>query len=305
MPYFRSIMSKHKEFIIKNKPNGFSLEPMALRLLEAEAGLGKWDEQVIDDLRAEIFQRTDGVCFFADQIADDKTQRAIDDLADDWINTFGCFSLDALRVRFESRILHVSDDTTDFECFLNMYEGYKIVSYGKTRLVRDHEVSKQEALEKMSFHIEMCLDTDGSSEIQLLERIPALDAGLLSDIVKECLQRVAKLDVDGVVWYCKQASVFPDDLCASIFQSVQQLEDLDLPVDINSLSILLSLRYQTNFRKTYQIADDKQFRTMVSTAFDVVRFGLLQSDQDSVISTCERIEERKWRGREFLILSSK
>ncbi len=275
---------------------------MALRLLEAEAKLGNWDEQVIDDLRAETFRRTDGVCFFADQIADDETQQEIDDLAEDWLNTFGCFSLDALRVRFESRIQHVSDDTANFECFLNMYQGYKIVSYGKTRLVRDHEVSKQEALGKMSSHIERCLDTDGSSEIQLLERIPALDAGLLSGIVKECLQRVAKRDVGGLIWYCKQASVvFPDDLCVSIFQSVQQLENLDLPVDINSLSILLSLRYQTNFRKTYQIADDKEFRKFVSLGYDVVRSGLLQSDPDSAeaFPSCDSIKERKWKGGVF------
>jgi hypothetical protein len=152
---------KYKEFIIQNYPNGFIFEPMAIRLLEEKAGIGKWDDEVIDNLKTQAVKRQDGIYVFPEQIADEKTRREIVNTAEEWIATFGCFSLNVLRQRFQLKIQNLSDNILDFERFLDRlqeYEAYKHTYYSQnksvTRFTRAVGVAKDVALERIVSQIE-------------------------------------------------------------------------------------------------------------------------------------------------------
>lgn len=265
-------MSKYKTFIVQNRANGFTLEPMAIRLLESQANFGKWGDSVIADLKTKAIKRnTDGVYFFPEQIADKKTRKDIVDTSKEWIKTFGCFSLNSLFGRFQHKIRNIFDDISDFENFLNILEEdetYKTIWYppmtGKTRLVRAVKTGKETAIKIMKWHIEKLFDEqDTITESSLLEHIPALDPALLSSVVKEYLPNVSKQKNNDLLWYCRQHLSIPPDLSEKIISCIQQIENVDLPVSIAALQLLLSLAYQTHFMKTFDIADNKAFRTLV------------------------------------------
>ncbi|MGL6194534.1 MAG: hypothetical protein ACRC2T_06890 [Thermoguttaceae bacterium] len=290
-------MSKHKKFIIDNRPSGFTIEPMAIRLLESQANLGEWDDTVIEYLTIVAIRRADGVYFFPEQIADKKTQKEIVDTAEQWISKFCCFSLNSLREKFLSRTKNLSDDIADFENFLNALalqefecKAYESVWHPpqphKTRLIRAVGVSKDVVLIKLKGHIEELIEARCSlPEVQLLEHIPALDSDLLWEIVKEHLPHLTKQKHDGLTWYCKY-SLFPDDLSETITQCIQQLDNIDFPVHEDAMQLLLSLQYETNFMKTYNVADNKAFRALVSQHYD----GADRKWKGNVFSICQQSE---------------
>lgn len=288
-------MSKHKTFIIQSYPNGFSFEPMAIRLLESQANLGRWDDNVITALKAKAIKRNmDNVYFFPEQIASKKNRKDILDTADEWIKIFGCFSLAALRNRFQHIIHNLSDDILDFECFLSALqdnEEYKTIWYppmpvGRTRLVRDIRNDKEAATKLMASHIEELFDErDTIAEASILERIPALDSALLSAIVKEHLPFVTQQKNSDLLWYCRQCLSIPIDLSEKILSCVQQIENVDFPVSEPALQLLLSLAYQTHFLNTYNVGSGKAFRALIAQHFNA--------------------EERKWVGGIFSAVQEK
>lgn len=273
------MMSKHKAFLIKNYPNGFTFEPMTIRLLEAKANLGKWDDDIIDDLKNQIITRTmDNVYLFPEQIADSNTRIEVVNTAEKWIKDFGCFSLNALRERFQFRIKNLPDDDIfGFERFLELlheYDAYRTAWHpplppGKTRLTRAVGANKEIVMKKLASCIEELIDElHVPTEGQLLEKIPALDSTLLSTITKERLPFVMKTEYDGCTWYSKKETSIPVDLSEKIASCIQQIEAVDMLVTEDTLLILLSLVYQTNFMKSYHIPDNRSFRTLIEQHYD-------------------------------------
>ncbi|GHT10648.1 hypothetical protein FACS1894170_03080 [Planctomycetales bacterium] len=262
---------KYKEFIIQNYPNGFTFEPMAIRLLEEKAGIGKWDDETIDNLKAQAVRRQDGIYVFSEQIADEKTRREIVNTAEEWIATFGCFSLNTLQQRFQLKIQNLSDNILDFERFLDRlqeYEAYKHTWHNQNksvaRFTRAIGVAKDVALERIVSQIENVINVQlHATEYDIIEKIPALDTNLLSTIVKDRLPLVMKTESDGLVWYLKQEMSIPDDFGDKITEAIEQLEAVNVPVSEEALHVVLSLAYQANFNTTYQITDKKTFRNLV------------------------------------------
>lgn len=287
-------MCKYKEFIIQNRPNGFIFEPMAVRLLENESGFGKWTDDVLDALMIQMVQRkVDGMYFFPEQIAETETQIEMFIVAEEWIKNYGCFSLNALRQRFQLRIQNLTDDMPFFEDFLKMlpeHDAYSVVWHpplppGKTRLVRAIGANKDIAIEKLVSHIKDIIDEKYTlTEGQLIDYIPALDSTLLATLIKEHLPLVIKKEYDSCVWYCKNEIPIPDDLTEKIASCIQQVEALELPVNENALHLLLSLAYQTNFMQTYGIANTRSFKTLIERHYRGV--------------------ERRWKGGVFLVESN-
>ena len=172
---------------------------------------------------------------------------------------------------------------------LREYDAYTTIWYpplpiGKTRLTRSIGVKKDVVLKKLARCIEeiineFCSRTEG----QLLEQIPALDSVLLSTLVKDYLPLVTKVECDDLIWYCTNESSVPSDLGETIERCIQQIESVGLAVSEQTLHILLSLTYHTNFMKTYHISDFKTFRTLVTQYY----IG----------------PERKWKSGEFSIVN--
>ena len=290
-------MLKYKQFIIQNNPCGFTLEPMAVRLLEAKADLGKWGDDVIDGLKTQavkLKQSIGDVYLFPEQIADKNTQNEVVNTAKEWIKNFGCFSLNALHQRFQLRIQNLStDDIVAFENFLELlhkYKPYSIVWHppqppGKTRLVRANDVDRAVAIRKLAHNIEKLINEHFTlTEGQLFEYIPALDSTLLSTIIKEYLPFVLKTENIGCIWYNKKESSLPDDLSEKIVSCIQQIESVDCPVHEDALQLMLSLAYQTNFMKSYHIPDKRSFKNLIEQKY----YG----------------EKRKWKSHVFSIVTN-
>jgi hypothetical protein len=264
---------KYKEFVIKNYPNGFTFEPMAMRLIEEKAGIGQWDAEVIDELKSHAVKRQDGVYVFPEQITDEEIQLQMIDAAEDWIERFGCFSLSVLRQQFEYKIKNLSDHIEDFETFFNSLYGnepYKSVWYntpkGRIRFTRDAETSKDDALKTMTQRIETIIGENYGTvtEYTILEQIPALDAEWLAAIIKDHLPEIVKTVHDGLTCYQRQEELgIPEDFAETVSIIVHQLEDIDLLVCEVALHTVLSEYYRINFNKTYQL-EWKDFRRLVA-----------------------------------------
>ncbi|MDR0611479.1 MAG: hypothetical protein LBG58_15330 [Planctomycetaceae bacterium] len=258
----------HKEFLIEHYPNGFTFEPMSLRLLEERIGNGKWNDEIIKELQEQAFERSDGVYFFPEQIADDETCLNILITADDWIDRYGCFSLNALWQKYLPHIKNLTDNICDFEIFLvklQLYKCFNVYPVG-IRLARAIGTDRKLTEQKLVKHIQDRLDENygTATEHDILNHIPALDADLLSAIVKNYLPEVLQTEINGIICYQQQEVVgIPEDLTEKINETIIQIEAVKLPVSEDAMHVILSLTYQTNFNETYQIPNKKTFRQLI------------------------------------------
>jgi hypothetical protein len=260
----------YKEFIIDHYPNGFSFEPMALRLLENLAGQGKWADEIIEELQEQVFERSDGVYLFPEQIADEETRRNIINTAEDWIKRFGCFSLNALWEKYSSHIKNLTEYIDDFENFLDLLLPYTLIganaSKSKVRIMRSRGTNRQLMEQQLAQHIQNILEEKygTATEHDIVNNIPALDADLLAVLVKNHLPNIFKTDINEITCYQQQEAIgLPENLDEKINKIIIQLETVDLLVSDEAIHILLSLEYQTNFFETYQIPDWQTFYKVI------------------------------------------
>jgi hypothetical protein len=264
-----------KQLIIEKYPSGFSFEPTALRLVEGRIGYAP-NENDLDEMRREMFRCQNDVYLFCDHVADKKIQDEIKDTAEEWISEFGCFSLNALRDKYDRKIRNLSDDIGDFEAFLEkLYyplEAYQSVWFNphksKTRFTRSIGVSREVAIMKLTQYIEKIIDREYSAaDYEIIEKIPALNDDLLIAVIKEKMPQIVVTENDTMCFQLAEYHL-PDNLSEKIGEAIDKLETIHLEITQEALHVVLSFLYKTNFNKTYLLPDMRTFRKVVEKHYN-------------------------------------
>jgi len=261
-----------KDILLHEHPNGFTLEPMAIRLLKPLCG-NDWDDFTEGELELNTFCRKDQVRFFVDQITDTENQQRIVNTATGYLKEYGCFSLEKLRRDFKENLQNLSNDIENFEAFLQFImpsEQLKITKLNGVRVVRLKEKNMQECLEYLASEIKMFITgwcdkyNDSVSEDNLLEYLPAIDADMLTAIIKQYLPNILQNKSGHWISYQqKDTCSVPADFPEHLMKIVEQLESIGIDVTEEALHTAISLCYQFNFMQTYQLITAKEFRNLI------------------------------------------
>jgi hypothetical protein len=269
-------LTRVRQVILNEYPNGVIFSPMSNRLFENKVGI-ILDEAMQNALRKQMFRREDNVWLFPEMVANREIQDKIVNTLVGWLTEFGCFSISALRQQVAFEVHNLPDDIKEFEKFLLfLISEYTIASQIKTRtfsgvrIVRSRVADLNTAMTRLGHNIEVVLDAAGGivTETELLMEIPALDAVLLSAVVKDFLPHIFKTEMNGLICFSHVESLgLPDDFSTQLSETVQKLETLNLDVSETALHTALSLAYRINFSHVYQISDKKTFRNVVAQYF--------------------------------------
>ncbi|MDR2756725.1 MAG: hypothetical protein LBC20_13565 [Planctomycetaceae bacterium] len=215
------------------------------------------DEIDLGEMQQEMFQRQDGMYLFCEHVADIKTQKEIINTSKEWIGNFGCFALETLQKKYEQKIKNIAniDDFAVFvEELLFPFEECKTIDYQHIYLTRSTKISKDTALQKLADQIINIIDEKYSAtDYEIIERIPALNSELLAVVVKKNIPNIMKTVNAETVCYQKFEGNLPDDLSEKIREAIDKLKSVNLPDNLESLYIVLSLEYNYNFLERYNL----------------------------------------------------
>lgn len=271
-------LTRVRQVILNEYPNGVIFSPMSNRLMEDRMGIA-FDETVLTTLRKEMFRRFDDVWLFPEMVASEEIQHQIMNTLMMWLTDYGCFSISALSQQVAFKLHNLSDDIKEFENFLLFLAvGHTNAPQLKTRTWKGVRivylrggVDLTTVMARLGHNIEAVLDVAGGTvtETDLLMKIPALDAALLSTVVKDFLPHIFKTEMNGLICFSYIENLgLPDDFSMQLSETVLQLEALSLDVSETALHTALSLAYGINFNHVYQISDKKTFRNIVAQNFN-------------------------------------
>ncbi|MDR2171193.1 MAG: hypothetical protein LBP59_13700 [Planctomycetaceae bacterium] len=265
-----------KQQIIEKYPNGFSFEPNALRLVEGKIGYQP-DQSDLDEIKKEMFKRQDGVYLFCEQVADKETRDEIENTAEAWIKSFGCFSLDALRDKYNLRVRNLSNKIEDFEAFLGKLH-YPLEAYqsawfmphkDKTRFTRPVDVRREVVVAKLTQNIDKIIEEKScAADYEIIENIPALNKELLTAVIKENMPNIIATINNDTMCFQLAENHLPDNLSEKIREAIDKLETANLKITQEALHIVLSLLYKTNFNETYSLPDMRTFRNVIEQHYN-------------------------------------
>ncbi len=242
----------------RERPDGVSFDPMALRLLRQVVPFEDWQ---IEELKNEMFQLEDERWFCLDMIADDDIRLTIQKQATDWLEEYHCFSVDRLFENYYGGLRHVS--TPEYFAFFLQHLGLAVAEYGNggfytfrsTSILRDSLISIAKSIAKWQE------EADGILALDEIEgRLPYLTGEALEDIRTKFLPEIHIEEVGGVsCWRNLEAVHLPEDFADKLTDAVDTLLFLGKKVDTGHLEFALDLFYRTPFRETYNLMNRRVF----------------------------------------------
>ncbi len=243
---------------VRECPNGVSFAPMAVRLLRQKVPFEDWQ---IEDLKAAMFQLESGLWFFCEMILDDEVQLELEEQATEWLNDYGCFSVERLFKDFYGSFHHIAT-TEDCAIFLR-YLNFKVAVWGKEgHFCFLSQPNIDDNLEKISDTIaEWLEDADGTMTFNEIElAMPHLTTEALESIRKHFLPEVHEAEVGGVsCWRSTGSITLPDDFSEKLTTIIDTMVALDESVTVSKLGFALNLFYRIRFREVYALLYDDTF----------------------------------------------
>jgi hypothetical protein len=250
-------------------PNGFTFDTTAVRLL-SEKSCVEVDMGIQTALKRLMFRRNDNIYFLLDVVADAKTRKDIIDFADMLLDDHVCFEVSELYALFINSLnKKCVDSLENFEAFYNFISKRDVryaTHYG-TRIARVqnkgiHDLSADIAQEIISI---TCNEFGGViSEDDLRKHFSGFSAGLLANIIEEHAEELIKTRINGIVCYQSiDVLGLSDDFCATLAETLSEIDNLGLLPSEEVLHTALSLKMSLNFKVEYNIPDDKTFRRLI------------------------------------------
>ena len=91
---------------------------------------------------------------------------------------------------------------------------------------------------------------------------------LLDKIIKDYSDEVIRTNINDVICYqTLDALGLPDNLKDMIIETLDLIEDINLTPSVEVVHTVLSMKLSCNFKKEYNIPDDKTFKKIIETYF--------------------------------------
>jgi len=254
------------QVLLRDYPHGVSFTPTALRLLRLKVSV---KDSQIEDLKALMFQQKDGLWFFREMIADDKTQAALQRQATAWLNEYGLFSVEQLFVSFCHNLRHI-DTFEDLAAFLKTL-GFAVVTWRRGgSYCFQPSISldnwRVEQARKIVELLEAAGGTKALSEIQ--ELMPHLTVEALEGIRKHFLPEVFSADIGGLLcWRNAKTVHLPEDFAEKLTAVIDSLVALGQKVSVVNVDFALNLTYGVRFREVYGLPDKGAFMRLCAERY--------------------------------------
>lgn len=244
--------------LARERPNGVSFDPMALRLLRQIVSLEDWQ---IEDLKAAMFQFGNGLWFTREMISDDGTLLAFEGQALEWLKGHGCFSVVRLFEGFCGVLRHI--DTPEVCAAFLQHLGFKVAVRGTGGcFCFQPPPGLDDSLATISKTIAGWLEeADGTLTCNEIEQaMPHLTAEALDSIRVHFLPEIHKAEVGDVpCWRSTESITLPEDFSEKLTTIVDTLVGLEENVTARNLEFALNLFYRIHFRKEHFLLDSDVF----------------------------------------------
>lgn len=281
------------ETLVREYPNGVSLDPMAIRLLRQKISFEDWQ---IETLKAEMFQLSNELWFSREMITDDGTRLEFRGQATKWLMEFGCFSVERLLDIF-CGVLRNIDTPEKFASFL-IHLGLTVEMKSKIGLlcfIKPNSIWQQECLKNIANELTERLDeADGVLAFNDIEEMqPQLTAEALEGIRAQFLPDVHVTEVGGVpCWRSAEAVHLPEDFAEKLTTIVDTLFFLGEKISIAKLEFALNLLYRSHFRNEFILPDSDAFMRICAKHYQGVNDVFPKRKYRTAKDTSETIERR-------------
>ena len=254
--------------LTENYSGGVRFEATLLRLLSDKSGV-VIDNRIQNVLKHIMFRRSDDVFFLPDSICDTQTRKEIINVANSWIDDYGCFELSELYALFKqninSRCIDNLENFTAFYEFINRRD-IRCVECYRTRIARIKRSIKDlfsDIAMKIGF---MAYDEYGGTVDEDVSRkhFPAFSTAMIATIIKEYAEELVKTEINGLVCYQTLGALgLSDEFTEVLVKVLEQIEALALVPSEEVLHTALSICLGVNFKLEYNIPDDKTYRRLI------------------------------------------
>lgn len=244
--------------LARERPNGVSFDPMAVRLLRQRVPLEDWQ---IEELKAAMLQLGSGLWFSREMISDDGSDLAFEGQALDWLMRHGCFSVVRLFEGFCGVLRHI--DTPEACATFLRHLGFTVAVRGTGgSFCFQPPPGLDERLATISKTIAGWIEeADGTLTCNEIEQaMPHLTAEALESIRIHFLPEVHKAEVGDVpCWRNTESITLPEDFSEKLTTVVDTLVGLEEKVTAGNLEFALNMFYRTRFRKEHFLLNNDVF----------------------------------------------
>lgn len=255
--------------------NGFRFDSTALRLLSNKSGI-ELDDALQVVLRRQMFSRGDDIYFLLDSIADEITRNDIINIADQFLDEYGCFEISELYTLYEYRLNHnIICNTVDFERFYEFINTRNIrcvaAPYIGNRVARFSNGNVWNTFNEIAAKIvAVTHDEYGGtiSEDDLHSRFCAFSVDLLTKIIKNAAGELVRTEINGIIIYqTLDALGLTDNFSDILHSTLERLDDLGIAPSVEALHTALSLKIGVNFNIEYNIPDKSTYQRLITANY--------------------------------------
>ena len=244
--------------LARERPNGVSFEPMALRLIRQKVS---FEDCQIDDLKSAMFQIGDERWFSSEMILDVGALFALEKQATEWLEEYGCFSIERLFENFHSVIRHLATPEA-WVAFLRYLKFHVAAWKTVGNLCAQPTLDLDEAMAAISeMTAEWVEEANGILPLHEIEQVlPHLTAEMVEGIRLHFLPEIHITEISGIPCWCStEAFTLPNDFSEKLTSIVDTLYALKENITITKLEFALNLFYRTRFREENALLDNNTF----------------------------------------------
>ena len=237
-----------KEAILHQFPNGFRFSPLNMRLLPQDMTT----EMAVNTIKQEMFEKDDGSWLFLEMAGSRDTRQKVLAHAENWLNQYGCFSINALFLSFKDEIQNIHH-YNDFVRFLRKL-GLEIPLRRNGDFCFHSEKKQQECLEaNANMILDILEEANGVlPQSVLLGKMPHLDQETATDIIKRFTHDIHTIDINSIIcWQYQQEIYPPDDFAQQLSNVLEKMNKLSFDTTENNINIMLGAIYNTNLLVEY------------------------------------------------------
>lgn len=254
--------------------NGFRFDTTSIKLLLTKSDCNI-DSDVTNELKKIMFKRKDDVYFLVESIANPLIITEIINCSNAWLDKYGFFEATVLYDKYSSAInqsiILDIDDFIKFYEFINTNRYTRCVTSYHARIIRINDnIANLSHVLINSLINTVYEDYCGTiNEYELQELIPAFSIDLLDRIIKECSDELIRTKINDITCYqTLDALGVPENFSDTIVETLDLIENINLTPSVDVVHTVLSINLSCNFKKEYNIPDDKTFKKIIETYFN-------------------------------------
>ena len=255
---------------------GFRFETTYINLLSNASGV-EIDEKIQSALKRLMFKRDDGIYFLLDTVADAATRKDIVDLADSYLEEYGCFEIPEFYKLYVDKVNSACiRNADDFESF------YEQIGKSGVRCVRAPQIGNRIArysngnlwgtFKEVAAKIVSVISEEyyGScNEDDLHTKFCAFSTDLLGKIIKQyAAEELIRVEInDSVCYQTYDALGLPENFSDMLAETLERLADIGLDPSRDVLHTTISLKIGVNFMAEFNLPDWDTFQRLIAAFY--------------------------------------